>query len=166
MAIILKIFNGKKTEYIEITKRPIVLGRSAEKCNFVVEDTECSSRHCELKIEGNVTVLKDLGSKNGTHVNGHMQKETVIYLGDEVKIGKTKLSLEKAKMTEEELNYHTLNVSRKQTQMININDIGLEKKVTDRPEKVKAIHLNEKDLVDKKKIEENEDKPWWKKIFK
>ena len=161
MAVLLKIITSTKTMYVEITKNPIILGR-AKDVNLIIPDSECSGRHCELKIVDNVTVLKDLGSKNGTFVNGSMQKETVIYINDEIKIGSTRMYLESSKMDEQELSLHTLNVPRKETQMINLETIGLKKdlQLNHRPSKAKVMTQNQV-----KKISKKPEQSWWQKLF-
>lgn len=45
------------------------IGRSAE-CDLVLEDPSVSRVHAELAFEGDAWRLRDLGSKNGAHVDG------------------------------------------------------------------------------------------------
>ena len=47
-----------------------ILG-SAGDCDVVVNDAAVSGRHCRLSAEGGKFMLEDLGSTNGTFVNGH-----------------------------------------------------------------------------------------------
>ena len=53
---------------------PVVVGSSPE-ATICVADPALSRRHCELRREGEVIVLKDLGSKNGTTVEGLRVRE-------------------------------------------------------------------------------------------
>jgi transcriptional regulator with PAS, ATPase and Fis domain len=48
---------------------PLVIGSSPE-CDLVVTDPRISRRHCELRITEKGVLLRDLGSKNGTLVQG------------------------------------------------------------------------------------------------
>jgi pSer/pThr/pTyr-binding forkhead associated (FHA) protein len=161
MAVLLKIITSTKTIYVEITKDPIVLGRSKD-ANVVIPDSECSSRHCEIKIHDNVAVIKDLGSKNGTFVNNSVQKETSIYINDEIKIGSTRMYLEPSKMDQQELSLHTLNVPRKETQMINLELVGFSKDKTLNSKRQKAKIISKNQL---KKIPQKVEEPWWKKLL-
>lgn len=164
MTVLLKIQNSSKTSFIELSNKKLILGRS-EHTSFKILDTEVSSKHLEIWIENGITCIKDLESTNGTYVNGSIQKQTTIHLDDEIRIGKTILCLDSSKMTEEELEAHTLNIKRKQTQMINLDTVGLEKP---KPKIEKAVQHTTASV--KKAKEETEDstkvsKPWWKKIF-
>jgi pSer/pThr/pTyr-binding forkhead associated (FHA) protein len=46
-----------------------VLGRAAD-ADCVVDDPEVSGRHCELRVDAGHCFVVDLGSRNGTLVNG------------------------------------------------------------------------------------------------
>ena len=48
-----------------------LIGRAPE-CDFTVRDMTVSWRHAELRLSAGHWVLVDLGSKNGTHVNGYV----------------------------------------------------------------------------------------------
>lgn len=78
--------NGSATA--SLTSGHLVLGRTADN-DVVVPDPAASSRHCELAVEEGVLLLRDLGSSNGTLVNG--QRVTIVTLndGDVVRIGQT-----------------------------------------------------------------------------
>ncbi len=52
-----------------ITSRSFVIGRSRE-CDLSVTDGNASRRHAEIAQEGSTYVLIDLGSTNGTELNG------------------------------------------------------------------------------------------------
>ncbi|RJP14881.1 MAG: FHA domain-containing protein [Candidatus Abyssobacteria bacterium SURF_5] len=56
-------------------------------------DPGVSRRHCRIRKLGLSLFLSDLGTKNGTHVNGQSVKEQELKLFDEIKIGKTILKL-------------------------------------------------------------------------
>ena len=49
--------------------RALVLGRETL-CDIVISDRQVSRRHARLVPSGNIILLEDLGSKNGTHHNG------------------------------------------------------------------------------------------------
>jgi hypothetical protein len=65
---------------------PVLIGRS-RRCDFVVGDASVSRRHALLlKGEGGWT-LWDLGSTNGTRVNGWRVERAVLRPGDELELG-------------------------------------------------------------------------------
>lgn len=47
----------------------IVIGRGTD-CDLVIKDAKASRRHCQLTRSEGGFRLEDLGSKNGTYVNG------------------------------------------------------------------------------------------------
>jgi pSer/pThr/pTyr-binding forkhead associated (FHA) protein len=64
-----------------------VIGRSPE-CEFVVTDLSVSRTHAELRRAGDNWLLSDLGSMNGTLVNGYrIVAPTRVRAGDEVTFG-------------------------------------------------------------------------------
>jgi pSer/pThr/pTyr-binding forkhead associated (FHA) protein len=74
----------------------VALGRKAP-CEIVVDDPEVSSRHAELRREEGQILIVDLGSTNGTKLNGsplRPQEPTPIYNGDRILVGKTILRLQ------------------------------------------------------------------------
>lgn len=71
----------------------ITLGRSVE-CGFVVEDAAASRRHARITLDGNRFLWKDLGSTNGTLINGVQMLEGVLHDGDKLQIGESVLRFE------------------------------------------------------------------------
>ncbi len=55
------------------------MGRKIE-CQLVLEDSNVSREHVEVRIEGHTVLLRDLGSRNGTYVNGHVVKDAEVEL--------------------------------------------------------------------------------------
>jgi hypothetical protein len=63
------------------------VGRSRQ-CDIVVDDPNVSRRHAELRPRGGSWVLTDLGSTNGSRVNGRAASgPTVVKPGDEIELG-------------------------------------------------------------------------------
>lgn len=72
---------------IRLTERStIVLGRS-EDCDYVLNDVLVSRRHAEISWSGGTFVLKDLGSNNGTKVDGLAIIKHNLKDGDRIEIG-------------------------------------------------------------------------------
>ena len=72
---------------------PVVIGRLPE-CGVPLADANASRRHAEVRLQGNDVILTDLGSTNGTRVNGRPVHQRVLEHGDEILIGTTALRFE------------------------------------------------------------------------
>jgi hypothetical protein len=68
---------------------PVVVGRSPSS-DVVVDEPFVSATHARFTLQGPALVLEDLGSTNGTMVNGHLIGQPVTLRdGDEVQAGDT-----------------------------------------------------------------------------
>jgi hypothetical protein len=76
-----------------VGSEPLIIGRLPE-CGVVLQDSNVSRRHAELRRAGEGVVLTDLGSTNGTRVNGTPIREKILTSGDEVSVGSTRLIFE------------------------------------------------------------------------
>lgn len=63
-----------------------VLGRSS-KADVFLEDAGTSRQHCELELTDEQLVLRDLGSTNGTFLDGQPVREAIIRPGQVLKVG-------------------------------------------------------------------------------
>jgi pSer/pThr/pTyr-binding forkhead associated (FHA) protein len=63
-----------------------MIGR-ADSCNLVIDSPTVSRRHAELRLYNGDWLLSDLGSANGTWVNGWRVDQVVLRPGDEVRLG-------------------------------------------------------------------------------
>lgn len=63
------------------------LGRAPESEIFL-DDVTVSRKHAAVVVSEKNFILKDLGSLNGTYVNGEPKIEAILKSGDEVQIGK------------------------------------------------------------------------------
>lgn len=68
----------------------IHIGRHSQ-CEVVLNDLEVSRRHLKITRVGSTWVIDDLGSTNGTWVNGQRVAKQVLSPGDRVEIGQTVL---------------------------------------------------------------------------
>ena len=73
-----------------ITTRSVVIGRSRE-CDLRITDGNASRRHAEIVQEGATYLVVDLGSTNGTEVNGRRITREKLKNGDRITIGATDL---------------------------------------------------------------------------
>jgi signal transduction histidine kinase len=68
----------------------VTIGRGASNA-VQLHDTEVSREHAELRRRGDAIVVRDLGSSNGTFVNGHPVTEQELSSGDQLQLGRTLL---------------------------------------------------------------------------
>jgi hypothetical protein len=78
---------------VGIGEEPVSIGRLPE-CDVVLGDPNVSRRHAEIRRQGTGFVVVDLGSTNGTRVNGAGVKERRLNDGDEITVGGTKIRFE------------------------------------------------------------------------
>ena len=77
-----------------IDQRVTVIGRSSE-CDLQLEDANASRRHAEVRRIADGYSLVDLGSTNGTEVNGQRIQETALMNGDVISVGTTRITFER-----------------------------------------------------------------------
>lgn len=66
--------------------RPFMIGRSDE-CDVALPDRQVSRLHARITWQGDCYEIEDLGSKNGTHLNGQeVQGSEALHDGDEIQI--------------------------------------------------------------------------------
>ncbi len=70
--------------------RPVSIGRG-KRCVIRIDHGWCSREHCLVELRDEETWLIDLGSKNGTSVNGMPVEERQMMPGDRVILGATTL---------------------------------------------------------------------------
>jgi hypothetical protein len=76
----------------ELVGAQLLIGRSSA-CQIVLGDDTVSRRHAELRFEDGRWLLRDLGSSNGTYVNGRLVTEAEVRAGDVVHLGGCQLKL-------------------------------------------------------------------------
>jgi pSer/pThr/pTyr-binding forkhead associated (FHA) protein len=64
----------------------VLVGRCVE-ATVRVDNVQVSRRHCEISRLGGTLAVRDVGSTNGTFVNGFKIDEAHLMPGDELKIG-------------------------------------------------------------------------------
>src|SRR5688572_21332448 len=88
-------FKKETTPAHSLELRPGVnrLGRRDDN-DFQVDDPTVSSVHCEIRVNGDTVVVRDLGSSNGTFINGQPIREEALSLGETLALGDVELVLE------------------------------------------------------------------------
>ena len=80
---------NEEGQIVEILKEIVIAGRSKES-DIVLDSKKCSRTHALIRLEGNALTLIDLGSKNGTFVNGVQLDPNVglsLRAGDDLRFG-------------------------------------------------------------------------------
>jgi hypothetical protein len=68
----------------------ITLGRSADN-DIQINDATISSRHCEVDISDIAISVKDLGSRNGSFVNGERIQKATLQSGQLLRLGQVEM---------------------------------------------------------------------------
>jgi len=95
--LLIKRFDGTEEE-LELQKKEIRIGRNDPVGSIInevnLQDHTVSRRHARIFIEHNAYVLEDLGSMNGTEVNGQSITKVKLAHGDRITIGRNTLLFE------------------------------------------------------------------------
>lgn len=62
--------------------------------SFQIPEQSVSSHHCEVLLKGSDVIVKDLGSTNGTFINGEKITEKVLKPGQILRLGSIEVRLE------------------------------------------------------------------------
>jgi pSer/pThr/pTyr-binding forkhead associated (FHA) protein len=76
----------------DLLRATLLIGRSSA-CQLVLADDTVSRRHAELRAEGGRWLLRDLGSSNGTYLNGRRVIEAEVRPGDLLHLGGAEIRL-------------------------------------------------------------------------
>jgi len=70
-----------------LSEGPNVVGRDRD-CAIRIDSVELSRRHAQVVMKDGVATVEDLGSKNGTHVNGlTLTQPVALKDGDQIEVG-------------------------------------------------------------------------------
>jgi transcriptional regulator with GAF, ATPase, and Fis domain len=86
--------NQRRT-VLEVDRDLVNIGR-APSCEVPVLDLRASRVHCQIERHGTQYLLTDLGSQNGTTLNGHLVDRAALRPGDVVGVGGAKIFFEQA----------------------------------------------------------------------
>ena len=88
----LEVLSGEDAGRVVEVDRKLVLGRVAGS-DLVIRDARASRRHAELKPENGGVRLRDLGSANGTLVDGQPARDVALHGGEEIRIGGVRIAV-------------------------------------------------------------------------
>ena len=89
MQVVLVMFrsDGERRSF-SVTRDITVIGRR-EDCDLRIPLGDVSRKHARLVRDGDTIKLEDLGSSNGTHLNGQRVQESLLAAGDPCAAGAT-----------------------------------------------------------------------------
>ena len=77
----------------ELKAEKTTIGR-VEDNTFQIPDSSVSSHHCEVLLNGNEVVIRDLNSTNGTFINGQQVTEATLKPSQILRLGQVEVRLE------------------------------------------------------------------------
>lgn len=81
-----------QTREIPLGAEPVMIGRRSD-CAIVLGDNLASRNHCVIERSANGYNVRDLGSRNGTALNGRLLDSTVLLrTGDVIQVGQARLT--------------------------------------------------------------------------
>ncbi|MBC8000656.1 MAG: FHA domain-containing protein [Leptolyngbya sp.] len=85
----------KTGQKVPLKNRKVKIGRDPSNQVVIPDDTFTSRHHAWISFEESDFWLEDLGSTNGTLLNGHpVVKRQVLSAGDKIRVGHTELTFE------------------------------------------------------------------------
>jgi len=87
----LVVLNGPRKGHEFHMKDDVFIGRDGTRCEVVLEDPAVSGLHARIKREEDQFILHDLGSRNGTFVNGEQVYRHPLNDKDRLQLGETQL---------------------------------------------------------------------------
>ena len=85
----------KTGQKVPLKNRKVKIGRDPSNQVVIPDDTFASRHHAWISYEESDFWLEDLGSTNGTLLNGHpVVKRQVLSAGDKIRVGHTELTFE------------------------------------------------------------------------
>jgi diguanylate cyclase (GGDEF)-like protein len=91
--LLIVIYGHEMGRRIEVGTEPLTIGRSPG-CEVHIDQESVSRQHCRIRFDGNDFLVRDLGSTNGTYVNGiPVDDGSRVRHGDQLRVGRTILKL-------------------------------------------------------------------------
>jgi len=105
----LEVFRPTGRELVPLTGDRVTLGKASTNVVALEHDPTVSRLHAILENHGSAWSIRDVGSRNGTFVNGEkIAAEQVLRPGDEVRIGKSRLVYLRARQSDDPVDEATI----------------------------------------------------------
>ncbi|HEY0158158.1 MAG TPA: SpoIIE family protein phosphatase [Thermoanaerobaculia bacterium] len=126
----------------------ISIGRASD-CSIPIKDRYLSRKHAEIIANGNAWILKDLGSANGTYLNGsRVERDELLKTGDRIRLGDTEIVFETSDRSTDRFYAVADHSGASPTIAIPVNDIS------DAPESQDVARLHTLTLLARELIED------------
>jgi pSer/pThr/pTyr-binding forkhead associated (FHA) protein len=77
---------AEQTRDIPLSREEFLIGRGAD-CDLRLRENSVSRHHCMIRLANEEATILDLGSSNGTYVNGQrVRSQTTLRSGDELQV--------------------------------------------------------------------------------
>jgi pSer/pThr/pTyr-binding forkhead associated (FHA) protein len=93
MARLVLLSEGFTGRTYELKGEKTTVGRVSDNA-FEISESSVSSHHAEIILQGNDVLIRDLGSTNGTFINGEQINEGVLKPGQILRLGTVEMRLE------------------------------------------------------------------------
>jgi hypothetical protein len=91
----LVVHDEGETRRVPLDKEILTIGRLPE-CDIVLNDKGASRRHAQIRTRDGTSTLTDLGSTNGTKLNGQQVQSRTLEDGDRITVGTTVIDFRRA----------------------------------------------------------------------
>jgi pSer/pThr/pTyr-binding forkhead associated (FHA) protein len=92
VGVYLDVVAGRAVGTTIAVEDELLIGREAQGAGQLADDDEISRSHARVSLDGAVCVIEDLGSTNGTFVNGlRISAPQVLEAGDTIELGESTL---------------------------------------------------------------------------
>lgn len=91
--VLLRGVSGTRFGKIVAVRGQLVIGRSPD-TDLPLDEPEMMPRHAAIETSGEAIFLRDLGSKNGTSVNGVQVRNAILHAGDQIAFTRNRFVLE------------------------------------------------------------------------
>ncbi|MDA8039218.1 MAG: FHA domain-containing protein [Actinomycetota bacterium] len=90
----LEVWQPSGVRLVPLTGRVVTIGKSEANTLRIETDPALSRAHAVIEQLGLIWCIRDLGSRNGTSVNGkRVTAQQALHPGDEIRVGRTRLVL-------------------------------------------------------------------------
>lgn len=86
MNVVLVMFKDGERRDFPLSEPETIVGRRQD-CHLRIPTKNVSRQHCALLIQNESVTVKDLGSSNGTFINGKRIAESELEAGDRLRLG-------------------------------------------------------------------------------
>ncbi|WPU65312.1 FHA domain-containing protein [Peredibacter starrii] len=99
MKVVFKIKSkGVQSEHTMEMNTTVNIGRSRS-AQISLQDEKISGNHCSFFLKRDRLELTDKDSKNGTYLNGIRIEQSEVFIGDQIRVGDTLITIEEDKMS-------------------------------------------------------------------